>query len=134
MISDQAKKCGKPQKQPAIQSAFKTLLVKFLQANADMLKLPSKYHVPIKCSVEKSSPNFLITDGLFFIGGYFTQEALDKHKARNGVAVENLKGFLIDLNKWSLELVVNSSTDIFTSYAGLELRMIIHDFKVVSDT
>ena len=45
-----------------------------------------------------------------------------------------MEGFLIDLNKWSLELVVDSANKTFTSYAGLELRMIIHDFKVVSDT
>ena len=81
--------------------------MRFLEANADMLKLPSKYHCTIKCSVKESSPNFLLTDGIFFIGGYFTPEALEKHNAKGGIPVENLQGFLIDLDKWSLELVVD---------------------------
>jgi hypothetical protein len=38
------------------------------------------------------------------------------------------------LNKWSLELVVDENNKTFTSYAGLELRLIIHDFKVVSNS
>jgi hypothetical protein len=134
MISEQAKKCGKQKKPAPIQSAFKTLLVRFLEANADMLKLPSKYHCPIKCSVKESSPNFLLTDGVFFISGYFTPEALQKHEATGGIPVANLQGFLIDLNKWSLELIVDQNNKTFTSYAGLELRLIIHDFKVVSST
>ncbi len=99
-----------------------------------MLKMPTKYHQPIKCSVKESTPNFLLTDGIFYIGGYFTKEALDKHTAQGGIPVANLKGFLVDLNKWSLELVVDKANKTFTSYAGLELRLIIHDFKVVSDT
>ena len=40
---------------------------------------------------------------------------------------------MIDLNRWSLELVIDEANKAFTSYAGLELRMIIHDFKVVSE-
>ena len=73
-----------------------------------MLKLPSKYHCPIKCSVKESKPDFLVlTDGIFYLGGYLTKEALEAHKKNSGIALENLQGFLLDLNKWSLELVLH---------------------------
>lgn len=58
------------------QSAFKNLLVKFLEANGDMLKMPNKFRQSIRCSVKEAHPNFLITDGVFFIAGHFTKEAL----------------------------------------------------------
>jgi len=32
------------------------------------------------------------------------------------------------INKWSLELVMDAERETFTSYAGLELRLIINDF------
>jgi hypothetical protein len=134
MISESAKKTAKITKQPPIKSAFKTLLVKFLEANADMLKMPTKYTAAIKCSVKETTPNFILTDGIFYMGGYFTKEALDRHSAKGGKPVNTLQGFLIDLNRWSLELVVDENNKTFTSYAGLELRLIIHDFAVVSET
>jgi len=79
MISDLAKKCGKSEKQQPSQSAFKTLLEKFLNSNADMSKLPSKYHQPINCFVKESKPNFILTDGYVYTKGYFTKEAVDKY-------------------------------------------------------
>jgi len=48
--------------------------------------------------------------------------------------LENLRGFLIDINKWTLELALVDSTKSFTSYANLELRLVIHDFSLASET
>jgi hypothetical protein len=79
------------------QSAFKTLLVKFLEAGGDITKVPNKYRSAIKCFVKESQPNFLITDGIFFIAGHFTKEALDKFKTNSAHKLENLRGFLIDI-------------------------------------
>ena len=49
-------------------------------------------------------------------------------------ALEKLKGFLIDITKWSLELALVDSTKSFTSYANLELRLVINEFNLASDT
>jgi hypothetical protein len=118
----------------AYQSAFKTLLVKFLEAGGDITKVPIKYRSSIKCFVKESQPNFLITDGVFFIAGHFTKEALDKFKTNSTHKLENLRGFLIDINKWSLELALVDSSKSFTSYANLELRLVISEFSLASYT
>ena len=99
-----------------------------------MSKMPAKFRSTIKCYVKESHPNFLITDGVFFIAGHFTKEALESYKAKNIAALEKLKGFLIDITKWSLELALVDSTKSFTSYANLELRLVINEFNLASDT
>ena len=76
----------------------------------------------------------MITDGVFFISGHFTKEALENYKSKNTAALEKLKGFLIDITKWSLELALVDSTKSFTSYANLELRLVINEFNLASDT
>jgi len=40
---------------------------------------------------------------------------------------------LIDLSSWSLELAIVDSTKGFTSYANLEMRIVVHKFNVASD-
>jgi len=100
-----------------------------------MSQMPLKYTSPIKCFVKESKPNFLITDGIFFINGTFTKTALESYKnSKSKYAVENLKGFLININKWRVELALVDSTKSFTSYANLELRLIIDDFNLASET
>ncbi len=37
---------------------------------------------------------------------------------------------MIVITKWQVELAVTNSAEEFTSYGGLEMRMIVHDFKV----
>jgi hypothetical protein len=34
------------------------------------------------------------------------------------------------LKKWTIELVSANSAEDFTSYGGIEMKMIIHDFSV----
>ena len=76
MISAAAKKTAiisKPPKQP---SALKSLLISFFQAKGDMLKMPEKMRVPLKFSVKEAFPNFVVTDGYFYINVHFTREGL----------------------------------------------------------
>jgi hypothetical protein len=100
-----------------------------------MQKVAAKYRSAIKCFVKESSPNFLITDGVFFISGHFTKEALEKFSKKHPTyKMEALKGFLIDILKWHLELALVDSTKSFTSYANLELRLVIQEFGLGSET
>jgi hypothetical protein len=117
------------------KSAFKTLLVKFLQANGNMSQMPEKYRSTIKCFVKESDPHFLITDGHYFIAGHFTKEALDSFKAKyKNHPLKGLSGFLINIERWTLELALVDSTKAFTSYANLEFRLVIHHFTLASTT
>ena len=117
------------------KSCFKTLLVKFLQAEGNMAQMPAKYRSSIKCFVKESQPHFLITDGHFFIAGHFTKEAIDSFKAKyKSHPMESLKGFLINIERWTLELALVDSTKAFTSYANLEFRLVIHSFSLASTT
>ena len=115
------------------KSCFKTLLVKFLQAEGNMAQMPAKYRSSIKCFVKESQPHFLITDGHFFIAGHFTKEAIDSFKAKyKSHHMESLKGFLINIERWTLELALVDSTKAFTSYANLEFRLVIHSFSLAA--
>jgi hypothetical protein len=49
------------------------------------------------------------------------------------INITDLIDGLIVITKWSLELVQVSSSDDFTSYGGLEMRFIIHAFKLMAD-
>lgn len=62
-------------------SAFKTILIKFLKANGDMLKMANRYKSAIKCFVKETYPHFLVTDGVFYTSVSFTQQALDSFKS-----------------------------------------------------
>lgn len=100
-----------------------------------MSKMPAKYRSPIKCFVKESKPNFLITDGIYFLTGHFNKAALDQHKKdKPKHPLENLRGFLINIEKWHLELALVDSTKSFTSYANLELKLVIEKFTLASET
>lgn len=119
----------------AYSSSFKTILVKFLEANGDMEQMPKKFRAALKCFVLQSKPNFLITDGNFFLTGHFTKQALENYKkSKPKFQLEDLRGFLININKWRVELAQVDSSKCFTSYANLEMRLMIEDFVVASET
>lgn len=40
---------------------------------------------------------------------------------------------MIDLISWSLELAMVDSSKAFTSYANLEMRILVHKFNVASE-
>ena len=61
---------------------------------------------------------------------YFTQSALSEYTSKfSHVNILDLESKVIVISKWSLELRKVNSAEIFTSYAGLECRLVIHSFK-----
>lgn len=113
-------------------SAFQILLTSLLEAQGDMDKMPKKFKGPLRCSVKETQPYFLVTDGSYFISAYFTTESYKQFRKDNGnLRVTDLTDIMIQINKWSIELVGNA--DCFTSYAGIEMRMIIHQMDIKKD-
>jgi hypothetical protein len=61
---------------------------------------------------------------------YFTKEAVaDFKKNFANVNITDLHDRVIVLNNWSLEMKRVNSAEVFTSYANLEARLIVHSFK-----
>lgn len=56
-------------------SAFQILLKSLIDANGDMDKMQKKFKGPLRCSVKETYPNFLITDGSYYISAYFTEKS-----------------------------------------------------------
>ena len=40
---------------------------------------------------------------------------------------------MVQINKWTIELIGSSTSQTFTSYAGVEMRMIIHQMDIKKD-
>jgi hypothetical protein len=80
--------------------------------------------------VKEAKPYFLVSDSFFYVPAYFTPEALKEYQTKfPSVDVHDLESKVIVITKWSLELKKVDSTKVFTSYAGLEVRLIVHSFK-----
>jgi len=96
----------------------------------DFAKVNNNFKKPIKCYVKESFPHFLVSDGFFFVPAYFTSDAIKQFKAKFGnVLVTDLKEKVIVLNNWHLEMKRVNSSEVFTSYANLEARLIVTSFK-----
>ena len=97
-----------------------------------MAKMPKKFKGALRCSVKETSPNFLVTDGSYFISAYFTPESYEQFRKENGaLRVTDLKDIMVQINKWTIELV--GTSDAFTSYAGIEMKMVIHQMDLKKD-
>jgi len=84
----------------------------------------------IKVFVKNTSPYFLVSDSFFYVPAYFTQAALDEYKKKfANVELTDLNEKVILISNWSLELKRVDSNAVFTSYAGVEVRLVIHSFK-----
>lgn len=89
----------------------------------------------IKCFVKESFPYFLVADNHFYVACYFTKKAFDEFKQRNpGNNVVDLKSKVVEIADWTLEMAKVDSSTCFTSYAGIEIKLIVHNFKVVQGT
>jgi hypothetical protein len=89
----------------------------------------------IKCFVKESFPYFLVTDNHFYVPCYFTKRAVDDFKAKHsGVNITDLKSKVVEIGDWSLEMAKVDSSSCFTSYAGIEIRLIVNNFKLVQGT
>ena len=113
-------------------SSFKYLYSLVFKNGGDLSKIPDKVKkTAMKCFVKESSPYFLVTDDFFYVPCYFTKKAVDQFKASNSnVNITDLRSRVILINDWSLELSKVNSADVFTSYAGVELKLIVNSFKV----
>jgi len=112
------------------QSAFKALYSEMFNQGGDFSKVSKDLRKPLKCLVKESFPHFLISDGYFFVPAYFTSESIKsfKHGFPN-VNIVDLHDKVIVLSDWSLEIKKVNSSEVFTSYANLEVRLIVHAFK-----
>ena len=112
-------------------SAFKTLYTQMIEAGGNYDALPaSLFKKDLQVFVKESRPLFLVSDSFFYVPAYFTQAALSEYSSKfSNVKIHDLESKVIVISKWSLELRKVNSAEVFTSYAGLECRLVIHSFK-----
>ena len=112
-------------------SAFKDLYTQVLLNGGDVSKLPSSIvNKTIKCYVKESKKFFLVTDDFFYVPAYFTQKAYNDFKSKfPNMNLTDLETKVLLISEWSLELVRVNSSEIFTSYGGIEIRLIVKSFK-----
>ena len=111
-------------------SAFKQLYSAMMDAGGDAAAAVKAVggKKTIMCYVKESFPYFLVADEHFYVPAYFTSKAVSDFKAKNSsVNVSDLKGSVVSLTDWGLELSRSSS---WTSYAGLEIRLVVRAFKL----
>lgn len=90
--------------------------------------LPKKQ---IRCFIKESFPHFLVTDNYFYIPCYFTKKAVDEFKNQfSNVNITDLRSKTLVLKEWTMEAVKVDSASVFTSYAGIEIRLIVKSFKI----
>ena len=112
-------------------SAFKTLFTDMVNNGGDFSRLSKDLTKQmLKVFVKETSPYFLISDGYFFVPAYFTRAALDEFEKKfSNIKVADLNEKVVLISNWSLELRRVDSNAVFTSYNGLEVRLIVHSFK-----
>lgn len=112
-------------------SAFKTLYTQMIQNGGNYSALPQALlKKDLQVFVKETSPYFLVSDSFFYVPAYFTQAAINEYNSKfPNVKVMDLDKKVIVITKWSLELVKVNSSEVFTSYAGVECRLIVHSFK-----
>jgi hypothetical protein len=111
-------------------SSFKKLYTDIITSGFDIKKSMPKakdLHVYVK----ESYPHFLVTDNYYFVRLYFTKKAVDDFKKSfPNVDIVNLKTKTIKVKSWTIEMA-KSSNNNFTSYAGVEIKLIANEFTLV---
>lgn len=112
-------------------SAFKTLYTQMIENGGDYDALPKDIlKKDLQVFVKETRPYFLVSDSFFYVPAYFTQAALNDYNSKfPSVNILDLEGKVIVITKWTLELRKVNSQEVFTSYAGIECRLIVHAFK-----
>ena len=112
-------------------SAFKTLYTQMIENGGDYNALPQNLlKKDLQVFVKETRPFFLVSDSFFYVPAYFTQAAITEYQNKfPSVNVLDLEGKVIVINKWTLELRKVKDSEVFTSYAGVECRLIVHSFK-----
>ena len=111
-------------------SSFKKLYTDIISSGFDVKKSTPKakdLHVYVK----ESFPHFLVTDNYYFVRLYFTKKAVDDFKSQfPNVNIVDLKSKTIKVKNWTIEMA-KSSNNNFTSYAGVEIKLIANEFSLV---
>lgn len=112
-------------------SAFKTLFTDMVNNGGDYSRLSKDMtKQQIKVFVKETSPYFLISDSYFYVPAYFTKAALDEFaKKYHNIKHSDLNEKVILISNWTLEMKKVDSSAVFTSYHGIEVRLIVHSFK-----
>jgi hypothetical protein len=115
-----------------MSSAFKQLVTTMFTNGGDFSKVPAgQRNQAISCYVKESLPYFLVSDNFNYMGVYFTKKAIDDFRSKNSnTHISDLKSRVISITEWSLELARVDSQNVFTSYGGLELKLIAKAFSV----
>jgi len=102
-----------------------------IQNGGDYNALPQNLlRKDLQVFVKETRPYFLVSDSFFYVPAYFTQAAITEYQSKfPQVNVLDLDGKVIVITKWTLELRRVNSAEVFTSYAGVECRLIVHSFK-----
>ena len=108
-------------------SSFKLLYSSVLKNGKVPDKLKGK---PIKCYIKESSPYFLVTDDHFYVPCYFTKKAVDSFNKR----LSDMQGKVLTFSDWSLEMCKVKSDQVFTSYAGIEVRFVVNSVSVTNSS
>jgi len=123
-------------------SAFKKLYSAMITSGGNLQKVQSSEFKDaagkvkkLKVFVKESFPYFLATDNHFYVPCYFTKKAVDDFKSKNvGINITDLKSKVIEIGEWSLEMNKVDSATVFTSYGGIEIKLIVKQFKIVQGT
>lgn len=112
-------------------SAFKQLFTEMIRAGGDESKVDKDLRRQmLKVYVKETHPHFLVSDSFFYVPAYFSQAAANEFKNKHSnVNASDLEGKVILITNWSLEMRRVNSAECFTSYAGVEVRLIVHSFK-----
>ena len=72
----------------------------------------------------------MVTDNYFYVACYFTKKAVDEFRGKySNTNITDLKSRVIILTDWTLEMNKVDSANVFTSYNGLEVKLIVRAFK-----
>ena len=119
-------------------SAFKQLYSQMINTGGNLAAVQNSFKdstgkvKKIKCFVKEAFPYFLVTDNHFYVPCYFTKRAVDDFKSKHsGVNITDLKSKVVEIGDWSLEMATADSATHFTSYAGIEIRLIVNNMKLV---
>jgi len=110
-------------------SSFKKLYSDIISSGFDVKKnMPKQKELLVY--VKESYPHFLVSDDRFFVRLYFTKKAVDDFKKSNSsVNIVDLKSRTLKVKNYSIEMAKGSNNN-FTSYAGVEIKLIANEFTL----
>jgi len=119
-------------------SAFKQLYSQMINSGGNIASVQNSFKdstgkvKKIKCFVKEAFPFFLVTDNHFYVPCYFSKRAVDDFKSKHtGVNITDLKSKVVEIGDWTLEMATADSSTNFTSYAGIEIRLVVNNMKLV---